>query len=276
MARPTALRRDVAVLVLGVKGLQVIFGDRDAGLDLCERPFGVLQAHRLRRLEGLAVLGVPGRERCLVRHRRGAEAIDGQQRDAHLALLILEGEPPPDLGGGQELRDADGALELRVLQAGADVGAELLGGDADLREPGERQRLAVLAVDLEGGLREDLLLDPLCAHPIAAVLTAIADEPRPDEALQHPLLQLRTHIVRDIGAELLLPLRLLVAPDIVRFLQRDLLAVHLGRPSLGAEEVHADHARRTPEREDEREGGQDEPGQDFLALEGVADFLEHG
>jgi hypothetical protein len=196
--------------------------------------------------------------------------------DAHLSLLILEGETTTDLGGGEELRDADGALELRVLQAGADVGAEFLRRDADLREPRERQRLAVLAVDLEGGLRHDLFLDPRRADAITAVLTAIADEPRPDQPLEHPVLELRTDVIRDLRAELLLPLRLLVAPDIARLLQRDLLAVGLGGPGLGAEEVHADHARGAPEREDEREGAEDEPGQDLPALQGIADLLEHG
>ena len=275
MPRLAALRRDEAILVAGVEALQVVLGDRHRGLELRERAFRVVERDRLGRLELLAVLGVPRRQRRLV-GRRAAEALERQHRHAHLTLLVLDGEPTADLGRGHELREAEPALELRVLQARADIVAELVGADADLREARERQRLAVLAVDLEGRLALDLLPDPLRADAVAGIAATLADQARTDEALQHPVLQVRPLGLRDVRAELLLPARLLVAPSVVGLGELDALPVDLGRPGLGAEEVHADHARGAPHREDEREGDQDEPGQDLPALQGIADFLEHG
>jgi len=273
VARLTALRGDEAVLVTGVEALQVVLGDGDRGLELRERAFSVVEHHRLRRLELLAVLGVPGGERGLV-GRCAAEALERQHGDAHLTLLVLDGQTTTDLSRGYELREPE--LKLRVLQARADVVAELVGADADLREPRERQRLAVLAVDLEGRFALDLLTDTLAADAVARIPAALADDLRADEAFQHTVLKVSALRLRDVRAELLLPTRLLVAPGVVGLRKLDALPVHLGRPRLGPEEVHADHARGATHREDEREGGQDESGQDLLALQGIADFLEHG
>ena len=75
---------------------------------------------------------------------------------------------------------------------------------------------------------------------------------------------------------MLLPAGLLVLPEAIGFLLLDALAVDLRGIGLRTHEVEVHGTRCAPGDEHERERREDDPREDFLALEGVADFLEHG
>jgi len=78
---------------------------------------------------------------------------------AHLTLLIFEREATTDLGRGQELGYEQRALQLFVLQRTTDVSTVLLGRRTNLREAGERERLAIHTIDLKSLLTTDSFLE---------------------------------------------------------------------------------------------------------------------
>jgi hypothetical protein len=245
MARVALLFLGVAALVRLVVRLQPLRIRRDLARDVIEAHLGVLQAHRLRVLVVGGVAGVPGLDRGLVDRGGRGVARHRHHREAHFALLVLEREDALQLGGGEEIGDLQALRQVLHLHGAALLRLEAGGAHAELRQHAAIGRGVELAVDLEGLLGAYRLTQLGVADAIAVVGRGLVQQRLARELLDQLLLQLLLLRFRDLGAQLLLVLRLALLPGLLQRRDRHGLAVHL-QAEIRADEVEVGDAVGAP------------------------------
>src|SRR4029079_1869284 len=179
-----------------------------------------------------------------------------------------------DLGLGQEIAELHAVLELGNLQRAAQLTFVLGRAHADLRQHALGGNVVELAVDLEGRLALVGADDRIIVDTKAALGGALAHQGLVGVLIEQLILQLRAHGGRDIGARLLLVLRLALLPGLLQGGGRDLLAVDL-EAVLRRTEGQVHDPVGSPEGKNQDQQSQYQEGQPALALEDVTDVLQH-
>ena len=222
------------------------------------------------RLVGLVV----GVHRGIVNLNVGAVLVRRQQRVAHFALLVLQGARALDLGCCLKVGNDDAVLQLRALKRTPQLDFERIQGDPRLRQPLARNFRRVLALDLESRLVAHGVAHIRFAHPVAEVMRALREQCVADHRLEQAVLQKSLLCRRNLTAQALLVLCLLIEPGRAGRLDRDLLAAGLSRIGT-ATGIEADDAVGPPRGENQREASQYDVHEPFMALQSVADALKH-
>jgi hypothetical protein len=253
-----------------VGGAQLFLGDLDGRGDVGQRQLDVLKIDRLGSLVARLVALVACRDGGVVDGDVGRERVDVEQRVCHLAPLIVELDVTAKLGGRQERRVANAALQVADLEALALQFLERSGGQTRVR------KLATIEVERElafGAMeRRDLadrLRQPLIRGTVALLLDALLDRRVANELLDDGAAQIAAHVLRQLGAIELLILVLTFLQRTIEIRERHVLAVDLRCEGRGTHQPKID----APKNEAERNETEDDPDDPFG--EGVVNSLQH-
>ena len=200
--------------------------------------------------------------------------VAGKHDVLDLPLLVAQRVGAGGFRRRHEVRGDDAEQQLAAPQVTAHVVLELVDRQAVLGQHLLGDLGRVMAGDLEGRLLTDGGEQVVLADAIAELRGALGDQGVADQALEHLVLVFLLHVRGNIAVVLLLQLRLLLQPGVARRIERDRLAIRLGRIARGAE-VQVDDAVGAPGGEDERERTQDAVPQPLVRLDGIGDFLQH-